>query len=206
MTRTLDVSEIDEATASEIAWDQPLQMNVAASGLVIPLLVVRRAEAERVVVLNNDAMDQKRAQGQPVFQRSAWWQRIPHHQIYVCDPATVGENATSIAWGNISENIWTPPSISQAISAVSRALGAAHARNRLYYGSGAGGYMAMVLHGEDEDSTAVVVDNALLDWTPGTRSRSTRSARPDSATCFPRRSANAADSRQTSCPAWPTGE
>lgn len=164
--RTLSVSEIDESTAAALPWEKPVQLNVEASGLSIPLLVVRRQGAERVVVLNNDAIDQELAQGLPVFQRSTWWQRIAHHQIYVCDPATVGDHATSLAWGNISETIWTPPSISQAVSAVSRALGVEASSRRLYYGSGGGGFMALALHGEDEGSSAVV-DNALFDWTRG---------------------------------------
>lgn len=161
---TIQVSDIDESALSDIPLDQPTRIDVSASGLVVPMLIVKRPSADHLVIMNNGAIDQSRAEGRPVFQRSTWWSQIQYHQIFVCDPATVGKNAIPLAWGNISETIWTPPSISQAVLAVSRAMGVEDPTHRLYFGSSAGGFMALALLGEDQGSKAII-NNAQFDWT-----------------------------------------
>lgn len=130
----------------------------------LPLLVVRRPEAERVTILFNGAVDLERTIGEPVFQRSSWWRSIPSHQIYVCDPGTAGEDALSLNWGQESLTHDALPDIGAAIRALCSALGVYDSRRRTYFGSSAGGFLALMAAAQDEDPH-VVVNNAQFDWT-----------------------------------------
>lgn len=130
----------------------------------LPLLVVRRPEAERVTILFNGAVDLERTGGEPVFQRSSWWRSIPSHQIYVCDPGTAGEDALSLNWGQESLAHDALPDIGAAIRALCSALGVQDSRRRTYFGSSAGGFLALMTAAQDDDPH-VIVNNAQFDWT-----------------------------------------
>ncbi|MEW1979286.1 prolyl oligopeptidase family serine peptidase [Kocuria palustris] len=130
----------------------------------LPLLLVRRPEAERVTILFNGAVDLERTGGQPIFQRSSWWRSIPTHQIYVCDPGTAGEDALSLNWGQESLAHDALPDIGSAVRALCSALGVHDSRRRTYFGSSAGGFLALMAAAQDEDPH-VIVNNAQFDWT-----------------------------------------
>ncbi|WP_271403647.1 hypothetical protein [Kocuria palustris] len=130
----------------------------------LPLLLVRRPEAERVTILFNGAVDLERTGGQPIFQRSSWWRSIPTHQVYVCDPGTAGEDALSLNWGQESLAHDALPDIGSAVRTLCCALGVFDSRQRTYFGSSAGGFLALMTAAQDVDPH-VVVNNAQFDWT-----------------------------------------
>lgn len=161
---TVDLAAAAALGPDQLALDTPTRIDVKASGVLIPLLVVRRSGAEHLVVMNNGAVDQSRAKGEPIFQRSSWWSLIPHHQIYVADPATLGSEPLSLAWGNISDTVWSPTAISQAVLSIAGGLGVTDPERRAYFGSSAGGFMSLALLSVDPRSRAII-NNAQFDWT-----------------------------------------
>ncbi|WP_295108570.1 hypothetical protein [uncultured Kocuria sp.] len=144
--------------------DVPVRLDVLYGTLRIPLLVVRRPSAHSMTVLCNGAVDLTRSHGEPVFQRSSWWSDIESHQIFVCDPGTVGSDALSLAWFQETPPAWLPTPVSRSISVVSKLLEVNDPRQRVYYGSSAGGFIALSLLAMDPGARAVV-NNAQFDWT-----------------------------------------
>ncbi|MEW1978960.1 hypothetical protein AB0271_11370 [Kocuria palustris] len=144
--------------------DVRTRLDVVVDGVVVPLILVRRSQAHRLVVLSNGAVDQERAAGQPIFQRSSWSDEIRHHQIYVYDPATGAPDFLSLAWGNVSSTMWAPEAISRIVKTLSQSLGVRNAQDRMYFGSSAGGFMSLALLSEDPGARAVI-NNAQFDWT-----------------------------------------
>lgn len=146
--------------------DEPTRLDVDLGECVVPLLVVRREPTEeaRVVTLFNGAVDLERSQGQPVFQRSTWWQDIASTQIYVADPGTLGPDALSLAWGQVSREATAVPGTVAAVGLLAAVLGAQSPEQRTYFGSSAGGYWAWSAAILDPGSRAVV-NNAQIDWT-----------------------------------------
>lgn len=159
-----DISAIPTLVDDELVPDAPRQLAVTTDHGVLPLLVVRRPGATGVVVLSNGAVDLQRSAGAPVFQRSSWWQHIDAHQIYACDPGTVGPGALSLSWGQLSEDYWAVPDLAKAVQALSSVLGVSDPRDRLYFGSSAGGFLSLGMAAHDAGSR-VLVNNAQFDWT-----------------------------------------
>ncbi len=151
-------------TAEDFPVEQPLRVDVATPDVTIPLLVVKREHADRLTVLNNGAMDLKRSQGNPIFQRSSWWQDIDSHQIYVCDPGTVGHEALSLNWMQSTPPSWIGHTLAKAIRPISHLLGVKSGSARIYYGSSAGGFGALSCLVYDPKAIAIV-NNAQFDWT-----------------------------------------
>lgn len=139
-------------------------MDVVVGDITVPLLVVSRTGAQRVAIMCNGAVDQERAGGQPVFQRSTWSLAIEHHQIYVHDPATGAPDYLSLAWGHMSRDVWATDAIGEVVRAVAGALGCSSPEHRVYFGSSAGGFMALALLAGDANARALI-NNAQFDWT-----------------------------------------
>lgn len=161
------VVELTSVSALELGTfppDTPTRLDVVTAECVIPMLVVRRSTAERTVILSNGAVNLKRSGGGPVFQRSTWWKEIEGHQIFVCDPGTVGKDAIGLSWGHLSADYWAVPDISTAVRDLAGVLGCEQPEQRVYYGSSGGGFMSIGLCALDPGSRAVV-NNAQLDWT-----------------------------------------
>ncbi|MEX5266770.1 hypothetical protein [Kocuria sp. CPCC 204721] len=144
--------------------DTPVRVDVEIQGVLVPMLVVRRADSSRLTVLNNGAVDLRRSQGRPIFQRSSWWQEIRSHQIYVCDPGTVGPNALALNWFQTAPPLWMGSSVAGAVRRISVLLGVRSPEHRTYYGSSAGGFAALFQLCGDPRARAVV-NNAQFDWT-----------------------------------------
>lgn len=151
-------------TLPELTWDSPQQWAVSTDQFVLPLLVVPRSSATGSVVLSNGAVDLERSDGRPVFQRSSWHTMLEQHQVYVCDPGTVGAEALPLSWGHLSGGVWCVPEASRAIRAVLSLLEGTQAQPRLYFGSSAGGFWALGLMHHDPGSGAVV-NNTQFDCT-----------------------------------------
>ena len=160
----LGLDELSTLAPTTIPVDEPYRMNVDLGGVVLPLLVVRRDSAERLVVLNDGAVNLERSARRPVFQRSSWWMDIQAHQIYVCDPGTVGEQAMPINWLQLPHPQWRVKEIVMAIVRLSRVLGTPLPHQRLYYGSSAGGFATLLELAYDRQARAVV-NNPQIDWT-----------------------------------------
>lgn len=160
----VDIADVAALSGGDFAPETPQHLTVVTDHGVLPLLVVRRPGAQRAVVLSNGAVDLQRSGGAPVFQRSSWWRQIGAHQIYVCDPGTVGADALSLSWGQVAEEYWAVPDLSRAVQALSSVLGVSDARDRLYFGSSAGGFLSLGMAAHD-DGCRVVVNNAQFDWT-----------------------------------------
>lgn len=161
---TVHVDHVGDLTSDSFTVDSPQRVDVVTANCVIPLLVVRRSDAQSTVVMCNGAVDQNISKGKPVFQRSTWWQDIDQNQIYVCDPATVGNQALSLAWGQYSLRYSVTPDTSQAVQTLARLLGSTQPHQRAYFGSSAGGFMALSLLFHDPEARALV-NNAQFDWT-----------------------------------------
>ncbi|WP_312794346.1 hypothetical protein [Kocuria sp.] len=160
----LSYEELNSLTAGEFAVDAPRRVTVRTAGIDVPLLVVRRPDTQRLIVLNNGAVDLKRSQGRPIFQRSSWWEEIDGHQLYVCDPGTVGEGALTLNWFQFSPDFWIGSRLAVIARSIGEVLGVHEARDRLYYGSSAGGFAALVQLCADPHARAVI-NNAQFDWT-----------------------------------------
>lgn len=160
----VDLASITDLRPDAFPVDTPTRVNVVTADCMIPILVVRRLSAERAVIFSNGAVNLKRSRGGAVFQRSTWWKEIEGHQIFVCDPGTVGENAIGLGWGHLSPEYWALPDISTAVRDLADVLGCSEPERHVYFGSSGGGFMSIGLCALDTGSRAVV-NNAQLDWT-----------------------------------------
>lgn len=163
-TTTVTLAALESTRLGYLTPDTPHRFDVIGKQSVLPFLVVPRAGADRVLVLSNGAVDHHIARGHPVFQRSSWWQEIEHHQVYFCDPGTLGEDRLSLAWGQLSRQHWVAYDAARAAQALSALLGVREPARRVYYGSSAGGFMALTLLAGDAGAAAVI-NNAQFDWT-----------------------------------------
>lgn len=161
--RTIRLDEISALSGNSFIVDLPTRLDVVASEVLIPLLVVRR-DSSRLIVLNNGAVDIDRSDGRPVFQRSSWWQDIESHQIYICDPGTVGPEAITLNWMQSAPPLWLLHQISKIIRAISQVLDVKSGTDRTYFGSSAGGFSALSSLVYDPKANAIV-NNAQFDWT-----------------------------------------
>lgn len=159
---TLD--ELAALSADVFREEQPCRLDLVTPETAIPLLIVRRARANRLLILNNGAMDLGRSNGAPTFQRSSWWKDLASHQIYICDPGTIGKNAISINWFQSQPPLWSTAYVAKAIRQISKHLGVTNARNRTYFGSSAGGFAALLQLCADKNAHCIV-NNAQFDWT-----------------------------------------
>lgn len=158
------IEELDAFTGDEFLAERPRRVDVKTRTTVVPLLVIRRQAADRVIILNNGAMDLSRSQGNPIFQRSSWWEEIDAHQIYVCDPGTLGPHALSLNWFQSPPPEWTNSHVTTAIRMIASRLGVRKSSKRTYYGSSAGGFAALLQLCTDKNARCIV-NNAQFDWT-----------------------------------------
>lgn len=161
---TLPLGELPGVDVSGWEPEHHHRVDVLSDGAVLPFLVVPKERADHVLVLNNGAVDQAIAQARPVFQRSTWSREIRHHQIYFCDPGTVGARPLSLAWGQLDRDHWVVPEAALAVKILSASLGVAQPHQRTYFGSSAGGFMSLAMLGFDAGAHAVI-NNAQFDWT-----------------------------------------
>lgn len=162
--RLLTLEELRTLRESDVPADTPYRIDVNLGDALLPLLVVRRQHAERLVVLNNGAVDLKRSEHQPVFQRSSWWGEIEAHQVFVCDPGTVGAHAQPLNWLQTATPRWHLKEIVRAIIWLSRSMGSPRPQQRTYYGSSAGGFAALQELAFDPNARSIV-NNPQIDWT-----------------------------------------
>ncbi|MHC5560407.1 hypothetical protein [Kocuria sp. U4B] len=160
----LRLEDLESFEAASLEPERHHRIEVVTTQTVLPFLVVRKAQADAVVVMHNGAVDQDLAQQRVVFQRSSWSSQIRHHQIYFYDPATGGPDHLSLAWGQLNKEHWVAPEAAQAARSLSSALGCPDPDARLHYGSSAGAFMAMALLAMDPGSRALI-NNAQFDWT-----------------------------------------
>lgn len=160
----VDLKGVTDISSDLFAFDTPTRVDVVTAECIIPMLVVRRPAAERTVIFSNGAVDLKRSGGRAVFQRSTWWREIEGHQIFVCDPGTVGREAIGLSWGQLSPDYWAVPDISAAVRGLATVFGCREPERHVYFGSSGGGFMSIGLCALDPCSRAVV-NNPQLDWT-----------------------------------------
>lgn len=160
----VELDQLTQTVVAEIPPDTPQRIDVETPHSVMPFLVIKREASTNLIIMNNGAVDQQRALGTPTFQRSSWWRNIPHHQIYFCDPATVGQQMMSLAWGQLECGHWVVPDATRALTLMSRALGIESSSRRCYFGSSAGGFMALAMNIHDPGARSLV-NNPQFDWT-----------------------------------------
>jgi len=151
-------------SADDFPEEHPIRVDVTTPEISIPLLVVKREHADRLTVLNNGAVDLKRSQGRPIFQRSSWWQEINTHQIYVCDPGTVGTDALPLNWMQGTPPLWVNSQITKSVRIIAAQLGIRDPKKRTYFGSSAGGFAALLQFRADKQAMCLI-NNAQFDWT-----------------------------------------
>ncbi len=159
-----ELSDLHHVSLEWFPPETPTRLDVTTGHCTIPLLVVRRTSASRLVVVSNGAVDLERSRREPVFQRSTWWPDIEGHVIYVCDPGTVGPDALSLAWGQLTVDYWFAPDAAAAVQSLSEVLGVQEPSSRCYFGSSAGGFLSLAMAAYDPGSLAQV-NNAQFDWT-----------------------------------------
>lgn len=162
-TLHVDITRIDHLRWPSVNRRTELRIDLATPDFTLPALLVINPGAKQLIILNNGAVDRERSQGKPVFQRSTWSYQIPAHQLFLCDPLTTGQGPLSLAWGQVTSETTIYPAVHELVAAVSRRLGVV-AQDRTYFGSSAGGFMALMEHGLDPGSRALV-NNAQFDWT-----------------------------------------
>lgn len=165
-TPAVDPHDLPGLSPGHFPVDEPTRLDIRVEGRRVPLLVVRRSQEQtrRVVALYNGAVDLERSRGEPVFQRSSWWRDIPWTQIYVADPGSLGPDALSLSWGQVSRQTTVIPGTVRAIQLLAGVLGAPEPAQRVHFGSSAGGFWAWSAAVLDAGSRAVV-NNAQIDWT-----------------------------------------
>lgn len=156
--------DLSDAINDYTPHEEPTRFDIISPEFVIPMLVIKRERADRLIVLNNGAVDLARSQGKPIFQRSSWWQEIDGHQIYVCDPGTVGPEALPLNWMQSAPPLWANSQISKAVRIIANQLGVRNPANRKYFGSSAGGYAALLQLCADKKASCLI-NNAQFDWT-----------------------------------------
>lgn len=161
---SVTIEELETFTGEEFQTEQPRRLDVKTPTAVVPLLVVRRNAAERVIILNNGAVDLERSGRKPIFQRSSWWQDFEAHQIYVCDPGSVGTEALALNWFQSSPPEWPSTHVATALRLISARLGVKDSSKRTYYGSSAGGFAALLQLCADKNANCII-NNAQFDWT-----------------------------------------
>lgn len=149
--------------------ETPLRFFIRHREITVPISLVLRSQGQaedvdRLVILLNGAVDLERSQRQPVFQRFSWWPDIGAHVLSVCDPGTVGDDALSLAWSHASPWKWATPAIAEIVHVIADSLGPIPSAQRTYFGSSAGGHLALQLSIRDPESRAVV-NNCQFDWT-----------------------------------------
>lgn len=152
-----------------LAPEVPLQFFIRHRGITVPVSLVLAAQADAqndagLVILLNGAVDLERSQRQPVFQRFSWWPEIRSHVLAVCDPGTIGADALPLAWSHVSAWKWATPAIAEIIQVIAVAIGDLPPTERTYFGSSAGGHLALQLSIRDPGSKAIV-NNCQFDWT-----------------------------------------
>lgn len=140
------------------------RIDIVTQRAILPFLVVPRPASKRVLILNNGAVDQQRAARKIVFQRSSWSEDIHHSQIYFYDPATGAPDYLSLAWGQLNQDHSVVADAAQAVQGLSRLLGIESPEGRTYFGSSAGGFMALAQLAHDPGAKALI-NNAQFDWT-----------------------------------------
>lgn len=163
-TISVDISDIAIFPKSQLVKGALQRIDVITDQGALPFKIKHMPESKNLTIFSNGAVDLDRSGGEPVFQRSTWTDEISSQQIFVCDPGTVGPNALSLSWGQLSQEYWAIPEISVAIRSLSAIMGVNYGANRIYFGSSAGGFMSMCLAALDAQSHAIV-NNAQFDWT-----------------------------------------
>lgn len=161
---TVPLAELRDFAAERLVPDEKLRVDVVAERCTVPLLVVPRTGASKLLVLNNGAVDQERAGRSVVFQRSTWSDEIRHHQVYVYDPATGAPDFLRLGWGQLAPKQTVFVDIVRIVRRISLALGVESPADRTYFGSSAGGFIALSLAVNDPGARSVI-NNAQFDWT-----------------------------------------
>lgn len=133
------------------------------NGIEVPLAFHSRPGCDRLIILFNGAIDRKRAPDGRVFQRSSWVNELDANSLFIADPALVKRESGTIAWSQVDAENWGGNLFPQLVQAVADRL-EIEPTKRLYFGSSAGGYQALVCAAADKGSSALV-NNPQTDWT-----------------------------------------
>ncbi|MGQ1836896.1 hypothetical protein ACT4S2_00365 [Kocuria turfanensis] len=157
------LDELADFDFSSLSTEAHHRIMVTTSRWILPFLLVPKARATALLVMQNGAVDHSRVTD-VVFQRSSWSEDIDHHQLYFFDPTTGTPDQLSLGWGQGNRDNWIFDDVLTAVRHISNGLGVTSPLQRVHFGSSAGGFMALTLMALDEGSTAVV-NNAQFDWT-----------------------------------------
>lgn len=134
---------------------------VMHDGFRIPVRIVRKDRLYGSLVMLNGAVDRQRSKN-PVFQRSSWSNQIPQTQVYIYDPTLMDHSNLSLGWAVGRAGHWAVPAIRDVAVVITDALcGTGH--QRTYFGSSAGGFVAIALASFDQRSR-FIANNPQVDW------------------------------------------
>lgn len=122
----------------------------------------KKPDANTALFLLNGAVNRVKSPG-PVFQRSTWTDQLDGHVISIADSTLALDTEMSIGWaqGHAGADIMNQAELAILVS---ESLGVPRAEDRLYFGSSAGGFQALVMSTLDRGSS-VMVNNPQVDWT-----------------------------------------
>lgn len=165
----IDFANLASFNFSGLPPEVPAHFFIRHRGITVPISLVLAAQGDAqndadLVILLNGAVDLERSQRQPVFQRFSWWPDIRSHVLAVCDPGTFGDEALPLAWSHASAWKWATPAIAEIIQVIAAAIGGLPPTRRTYFGSSAGGHLALQLSIRDPGSRAIA-NNCQFDWT-----------------------------------------
>ncbi|MEE2524668.1 hypothetical protein [Pseudarthrobacter sp. J47] len=141
-----------------------VDLDIENRGVVFPLRLHVKADSSRLVVLFNGAVDLSRKSGRE-FQRSSWTDEIDAHVVNFADPTIQQHPDMALSWGQGNLDHYYLESVAEIVAGICAALRIdPQKRTRLYFGSSAGGYQALVAAALDPGSLCVV-NNPQVDWT-----------------------------------------
>ena len=121
-----------------------------------------------LVIYFNGAIDPKRAEGKPVFQRKSWWPELPGDSASCADPTQNAFKDLALGWGQGTRQAWGIPVQAAMVSALisfwrKRCGLRIDEGTVVLYGSSGGGFQALEV-GTLLRVDRVLVNNPQLDW------------------------------------------
>ena len=122
-------------------------------------------EDKNILILYNGAYNGTAERKQkPVFQRSSWIKDLKALSINIDDPTILLGNGCIIGWGQGTLEDYYSLYFNNYLQTIYEVLNISALRNKIHFGSSAGGYQAVVGASLDIGSRAIIC-NPQIDWT-----------------------------------------
>lgn len=138
---------------------------VRNSGLSLFYRIEGNLDSENILILYNGAYSNTiERKSEPVYQRCTWVADFDCLVINIDDPTIRLGKDCVIGWGQGTLDDYFSVSFNYFLQKIYKFLRIEESRNRIHFGSSAGGYQAVVAASLDYGSRAIVC-NPQIDWT-----------------------------------------